>query len=79
MNGEDMASLALTRLTRAMGEIAGKSCAQQVLAKMGKKEIETPTDLLLFANHLVERGGLMGMVGNALKITAILRGARDVP
>jgi hypothetical protein len=72
-----MTALAITRLTRAMGERAGMSCVQELLALLGLTEIKTPTELLDFANCLRERGGVMEVVGSSLKVTALLRGARE--
>jgi len=75
--GSDFHALALSRLTRALGPSAGPSCAQEVLAQLGLAQLKTPADLLRFANQLLGRGGLTELVGLSLKVTALLRGARE--
>jgi hypothetical protein len=44
---------------------------------LGVRELSTPDDLMEFANYLVKQGGVVESVGRALKVTAILRGARS--
>jgi hypothetical protein len=71
-----LTALAVTRLTRAMGHARGTQCAHEALTQLGLAELTTPSDLLDFANCLLQKGGLVEVVGTALKIAAILRGAR---
>jgi hypothetical protein len=83
MNADDVASssneittFALTRLRRALGSAVADRCAQDVLAQLGLRELQSATDLLEFANCLLQQNGATHMVGSALKVTALLRGAR---
>ena len=72
----NMTETAIERLNRAVGEDAGQRYAQEALANLGLRELQTPDDLLRFASYLVDKGGLLEAVGRALKVSAILRGAR---
>jgi hypothetical protein len=69
--------LAVTRLRRALGQAAADRCAADVLAQLGRRELESPTDLLEFANCLLQQNGAAHVVGSALKVHALLRGARE--
>jgi hypothetical protein len=71
-----MTEMALERLKRAVGDEAAHRYAQEAMAEAGLREITTPDELLAFANRLVQKGGLLEAVGHALKVSAILRGAR---
>ena len=75
--GSGLHALAVNRLTRALGPSAGPSCTQEVLAHLGLTHVKTPADLLCFANQLLKRGGIIELVGLSLKLTALLRGARE--
>jgi hypothetical protein len=74
---QSLTALAISRLTRAMGQTVGLGLAQEALALLGLTELRTPNDLLAFANILIKKGGLAEIVGSTLKVTAHLRGARD--
>lgn len=73
----EMTLLAVGRLRRAVGEAAGERCADEVLRKLGRRQLDSADDLFDFASCLLEQGGATYMVGNALKVCAILRGARE--
>jgi hypothetical protein len=75
----EMTMMAVTRLRRALGAAAADRCAEEALAKIGLRELRSPTDLLDFANYLLEQNGSAQVVGSALKVTAILRGGRPRP
>ena len=66
----------IERLMKAVGRSAGERHAREALANIGLREIRTPDELLAFANYLLKQGGVVESVGRALKVTAILRGAR---
>jgi hypothetical protein len=70
--------MAVTRLRRALGPGLAERCAENALAKLGLSELQSPADLLQFANYLLQQNGAAYMVGSALKVTALLRGAREV-
>ena len=68
-------ALALERLTRAMGPIEGPTARRVVLSDLGIDAIQSPSQLLAFAERLIQRGGVFEAVGRGLKVTALLRGA----
>jgi hypothetical protein len=73
----EITTLAVSRLRRAMGDAAGDRCAEETLTELGLRELRSPSDLLDFANCLIKRGGVRQVVGSALRVSALLRGARD--
>ena len=74
-SNDAMDALALERLTRAMGPIDGPTTRRVVLSELGFDAIQSPSQLLLFAERLIHRGGVFEAVGRGLKVTALLRGA----
>jgi len=64
------------RITRVVGQEKAASLTQETLARIGRKVIETPDDLLLFAECLEGEEGLVKFIGRALKTQALLRGAQ---
>ena len=63
------------RITRVVGQEKANSLTQETLARIGRKGLETPEDLLLFAKCLESEDGLVKFIGRALKTQALLRGA----
>lgn len=74
--GKTLTEGVMERLTKAVGRTAGERYAKEALATLGMRELSTADDLLAFANYLLTKGGVAESVGRALKVTAILRGAR---
>ena len=72
----ELTSFALQRLTRAMGPAVGPQTARETLASLGVAELTSAGHLLAFAERLIARGGAFEAVGRALKISALLRGAK---
>ncbi|HEV8325287.1 MAG TPA: hypothetical protein VG389_26990 [Myxococcota bacterium] len=70
-----MTAHVLQRLARALGPDAGARCAAEALQYLRLDDLQTPNDLLRFADYLVAQGGITEAVGRALRITALLRGA----
>jgi hypothetical protein len=70
-----MTETACSRLIKAVGREKGLRVASEVLSELGLRELQTPTDLLNFSNHLIHKGGAIEFVGRALKVSALLRGA----
>lgn len=68
-------ALVLQRLTRAMGPVDGRECLRAACAELGIEDVKSPTQLRVFAEHLIRRGGIFEAVGRGLKVSAILRGA----
>lgn len=67
----------IQRLTKALGPSVAGQLAKDGLMRLGLNELRTPDELLGFANYLLTHGGVIESVGRALKVTAILRGARE--
>lgn len=67
--------LAVERVSRAVGPVAGPATVEAALADLGLREIGSPGDLLVFAEHLIRKGGVFEAVGRGLKVSALLRGA----
>ena len=75
---QTLTSSALERLCRAVGKDWGEKYAREALHQLGLRELSTPDDLLRFANYLCAKGGVVEAVGRALRVSALLLGARDV-
>ncbi len=67
--------LVTSRLTKMLGEVKGAEVLAEVLQKLGKNTVGTPDELRRVADELIFRGGLIGMIGQALLNEALLRGA----
>lgn len=70
-----MTESAFSRLIKAVGRDKGLRIGGEALSGIGLKELQTPNDLLRFANYLINQGGATAFVGSALKVSALLRGA----
>lgn len=68
--------LLVTKLKKMLGEARGMAVVGEVLAKLGKRQIETPDELKKAADELISRGGLTKMIGHSIMTEALLRGAR---
>jgi hypothetical protein len=69
--------LAMTKLTNVMGDVRAVTVMQDILSRAKLEEVRTPQDLLLVAEHMIASGGLLEVVGRALKVQAVLRGASE--
>lgn len=65
------------RLRKALGTAKGAEVMRQVLTSFASRPVETPQDLLEFAERLLRLGRLTQPVGRSLKVDAILRGATE--
>ncbi len=74
---EDFSALALSKLTRILGDQRGAWLYDQIVASMKVDRLSTPEDLYAFAAHLSARGGMDGAVGGMLSVAAVLRGAKS--
>jgi hypothetical protein len=63
-------------LSRVLGAERGAEAVAKAKNASGIATVESPTDLLLFAEALIKEGGFTEVVGRALKVQALLRGAR---
>ena len=75
-----LADAARERLTRALGPQAATRHAQEALSRIGIREIQTPDELLRFAEQLFKMGAdnfVLQSVSRSLKVMAILHGAKQ--
>ena len=76
--GETMDQWVRERLTKAVGPARCEAILSDTLRQINRGSLDTPKDLLEFAEHLIRQGGLLMAVGTAFKIYAVLRGANEV-
>lgn len=65
------------KLEYLLGKDKAASVTAEILSRAGLTSIESPDDAYRFALVLMRRGGLLEAAGRAIKIQAILNGARD--
>jgi hypothetical protein len=65
------------RMSDSLGAERAQACIDQTLAATGLRQLRTPDDVVLFASNLMQRGGFFEVMGGALRVQAILRGATD--
>jgi len=65
------------RMNDSIGPERARACINETLSATGLRQVRTPDDVVLFASKLMERGGLFEVMGGALRVQAILRGASD--
>jgi hypothetical protein len=65
------------RIARVVGHEKAVSLTQETLDRIGRNILETPEDLLLFAECLEMEDGLVKFIGRSLKTQALLRGAHE--
>lgn len=75
----ELEEIALTKLTRVLGQETGRRVFDETLAKAGIKAIQTPDELFVFAQMLSKSKGFEGAVGGLLSVTAVMRGAVERP
>ncbi len=66
--------LALTKMTRILGERRAHRLMSQIMASLGI-EVRDADELLQFAGELSKLGGFEGAVGAMLSVQAIMHGA----
>jgi hypothetical protein len=72
-----LAPIVHDRLVKALGDRRASEVFRDGCARFGDRLIETPQDMLDFAEVLIRLGGLIQAVGRSLKVQALLRGAVD--
>ena len=65
-----------TKLENVFGKAKAQELVAEVCAERGISSLEKPNQRLAFGDALVARGGLLEMIGRAIKVQAILHGAR---
>ena len=67
--------IVLKKMINAMGADNGRRLMDEILAKMGLKELRTPDDRFHFGSELIRRGGIGKLLGQAIAMQARLHGA----
>ncbi|MEZ4409361.1 MAG: hypothetical protein R3A52_23255 [Polyangiales bacterium] len=70
-----LGELALSKLTRVLGEARGRRVYDETLADVGLAAIETADDLYRFGDALSKRKGFESAVGAMLGVAAVAPGA----
>ena len=65
------------RMSDSLGPDRARSCIDETLSATGLRQLRTPDDVVVFASNLMQRGGFYEVIGGALRVQAILRGASD--
>lgn len=68
---------AFQKLTNLMGPTKANEVYSDTLRRIGVSSLATPTDRYRFAIELMKHGGVLEHVGRAIKIQAILLGAKE--
>lgn len=72
------ANRALEKLRHLMGQEAADELVATTMRRAGLKSLGDPDDLAKFAEELIRAGGLIEAVGRAIKIQALLAGAKPL-
>jgi hypothetical protein len=65
------------KLVNMMGASKAAELATDILQRIGRTELSSADDRYLFAVELMKRGGMLEAIGRAIKIQAILMGAKE--
>jgi hypothetical protein len=65
------------RMSDSLGPERARACISETLSATGLRQLRTPDDVVVFASNLMQRGGFVEVMGGALRVQAILRGATD--
>jgi hypothetical protein len=65
------------RMSNSLGADRARSCIAETFAATGLRQLRTPDEVVVFASSLMQRGGFYEVMGGALRVQAILRGAKD--
>jgi hypothetical protein len=66
----------LEKLRSVMGLAKAEELIRATMRKVGVSTLDSPDDMARFADELMRSGGLMEAVGRAMKIQALLSGAK---
>jgi hypothetical protein len=67
------------RMSQNLGPDRARLCIDETLAGIGKRQLRTVDEVVLFAEELMKRGGMFDVIGGALRVQAILHGASSKP
>jgi hypothetical protein len=65
-----------TKLENVFGKAKAAELVDEVCRERAIASLDGPNDRFAFGEALVSRGGLLEMIGRAIKVQAILHGAR---
>jgi hypothetical protein len=68
----DWNAVAAAKLTRVLGERAGRAALDDALSALGIPALRSADDMRRCAEHLQERGGFAGAVGGLLSVHAAM-------
>ncbi len=69
---------AVEKLRHLLGDEAADELVASTMRRVGLKSLADPDDLAKFAEELILTGGLVEAVGRAIKIQALLAGAKPL-
>jgi hypothetical protein len=67
----------LQKLHNVLGDERAHDVIRNTLAELGLAELRSPDDRLRFGSVLVRQGGILEAIGRAIKVQAILHGAKE--
>ena len=67
----------MLKLVRLYGVERTETLVRDTLLELGIATIDSADDRLKFGAALIKRGGLLEVVGRAIRVQAILQGARE--
>lgn len=70
---------ATEKLRHVLGAKAADELIRDTMHRAGISSLDRPDDLALFADELIRAGGLIEAVGRAIKVQALLAGAKAAP
>ena len=73
----DQSDPSIQKLTRLYGVERTQQLVNDTMRECGIAGLQRPDDRLKFGGALIKKGGLLEVVGRAIRIQAILQGARD--
>jgi len=74
----DLDDPALKKLVNVMGRDRAATVVADTMRRAGLTSLSTPDDRYRFACALMTRGGICEAIGRAIKIQAILHGAKEL-
>jgi hypothetical protein len=67
----------LQKLHNMLGPERATKLVDQTLAELKLTELKTANDRLRFGSALIRHGGVLEAIGRAIKVQALLHGARE--
>jgi hypothetical protein len=70
-----MAPMVYERMSKALGPKRAAEVMREAMDQLDDRRLDSPEDVLAFADRLIAATGLVQAVGRSLKVQALLRGA----